>query len=1055
MQIFVGQQIEQYRVETLLGRGGMGSVFRATDTTLNRSVALKVMRADWVGDAQFSQRFLQEAQTAAKLDHPSIVQIYDFGQTNGIFFMVMEFIRGGSLANHLQRRRGYFDLSETCFILAQVADALGTAHRLGVIHRDIKPDNMLLKLLDNPERAGEIPVRAIVTDFGLAKLREGGVETATGTWLGTLPYMSPEQCQGDPLDGRSDLYSLGIVLYQMASGKLPFSIKTPAEAAEKHLRAKPLSLHAIRPDIPTEVEAVINRAIQKLPEDRFQTGHEFAAALRQIAIPPKGTTEVEPDTSIIASVSQFAAASATAVSIYTLIARESQAIVPSRTGSEIGPAAQTQTLVIARQGENPRQQTLDGSTVTIGRAIDNDLCLVEKTISSHHARLERTREGWQVIDLNSTNGTYLEDEKLLPGRAVFWSPGERLHLGSYFLHWIPEEGVPISEPSSAPANSFAPDASVVQTTTGNLVVEPGSVSVMPGEQKSVTVSLLNEWRTVDHYKLSVKNISPEWVSIPQETVRLMPNKRATWTVTFHPARLSSSAAGQYSYQLLLSSAQQTVIATITGNLFLQPFTKLSANLSPSELASRQTARLHLLNEGNQEVVCQISSQDPAAQLRIRANPPRVSLVPGEEKTIPLTVSARQRPLLGNPQRVPFTVQVQTPNTEALVEHAAIQIMPLIPRWLLTLLMAAFVVLCLATGAAWQYWNQRGNTLAAVATENTATARAALAQTATSQATATLLAEEIGTGTAIAATNIALTAEANGDDDSDGLSNYLEETYGTNPTDPDTDEDGLSDGAEVNQFGTSPTNSDTDGDGLSDGDEVNQTNTVPTIPDTDDDGTPDGADSAPRELPTPTATPTNTPTITPSPTHTSTPTNTPTNTPTYTPTPVTAYSFSGRASAAEWETGGPSIGFSEIRFNGPIGPSGHARILNDVVMEDGSTPPAYTALQMHPARVNSGYISGVFPPYVVQTGDHFRAQLGFVQQDSPRSTGISVQISYIAEGSVPVGLLSTSKSYDGTLREIDIDLASVVGQRVEFMLVVTASGSPDQDWATWVNPRIER
>ena len=196
MEELVGRKVDNFRIEALLGQGGMGAVFRAYDVNLARHVALKVMHGQLARQDQFKQRFMQEAQAIARLNHPSIVSIYSFDSQQGLLYIVMEFVKGLSLGGYIKQlaeRKQVVKLNETLNIIAQSADALAYAHRNGVVHRDIKPDNILIEPLEEPERPGDPPMRAILTDFGLAKLLEGGIDTATGTFMGTLPYMSPEQ----------------------------------------------------------------------------------------------------------------------------------------------------------------------------------------------------------------------------------------------------------------------------------------------------------------------------------------------------------------------------------------------------------------------------------------------------------------------------------------------------------------------------------------------------------------------------------------------------------------------------------------------------------------------------------------------------------------------------------------------------------------------------------------------------------------------------------------------------------------------------------------------
>ena len=307
-----GQQIENYRIDGVIGEGGMGTIYRATDVYLMRPVAVKVMHQELAEDVTFQSRFLQEARAAARLDHPSIVRIYHFGREPGLLYIVMELIDGLSLGAYLRqlaRLNQDVRLEETLSLVAQAADALGYAHRQGVIHRDVKPDNILVKRLDRTDRPGDPPLRAMVTDFGLAKLLEADQDTQTGLLMGTLPYMSPEQVLDLPLDGRSDIYSLGVVLYQLATGQLPLDIRSPEQAMQAHQYEEiptPREMHA---GVPGGVEAIILRALNRRPENRYQTAEELAVDLRRTAA-TLGNQEArafaeDSDSTIVSMVTEF------------------------------------------------------------------------------------------------------------------------------------------------------------------------------------------------------------------------------------------------------------------------------------------------------------------------------------------------------------------------------------------------------------------------------------------------------------------------------------------------------------------------------------------------------------------------------------------------------------------------------------------------------------------------------------------------------------------------------------------------------------------------------
>lgn len=307
-----GQQIENYRIDSVLGEGGMGTIYRATDVNLMRPVAVKVMHGNLADDPTFQGRFLQEARAAARLDHPSIVRIYHFGRESGLLYIVMELIDGLSLGAYLRqlaRLNQVVRLEETVSLIAQAADALGYAHRQGVIHRDIKPDNILVKRLDQPDRPGDPPLRAMVTDFGLARLMGMEQDTQSGLMMGTLPYMSPEQVLGLPFDGRSDIYSLGVVLYQLTTGRLPLEIRSPEQAVQAHQYEEVVAPRETHAGVPVAIETIIMRALARRAENRYQTAEELAADLRR-ATTTLGNQEAlafteETDSTIVSMVTEF------------------------------------------------------------------------------------------------------------------------------------------------------------------------------------------------------------------------------------------------------------------------------------------------------------------------------------------------------------------------------------------------------------------------------------------------------------------------------------------------------------------------------------------------------------------------------------------------------------------------------------------------------------------------------------------------------------------------------------------------------------------------------
>lgn len=274
----------KYRLEQLIAHGGMGSVYRATHLSLERAVAIKILRAEFLADATARERFNREARAAARLKHPNIVAVYDSGHLpNGSAYLVMELIEGRSLREEMRSqaaRLGQMRPERAAAILSQVCAGIEAAHRLGIIHRDLKPDNVMIEAsFDGTERV-------LVLDFGIAKLAvpENGEQTWKGltdenTIVGTPKYISPEQCTGQPVDARSDVYSLGILLYEMLTGHAPFAGENTSVVLLKHLQEPPASLRRFNPNIPPQLEQVVLRALAKQPQQRFQSAALFAEAL--------------------------------------------------------------------------------------------------------------------------------------------------------------------------------------------------------------------------------------------------------------------------------------------------------------------------------------------------------------------------------------------------------------------------------------------------------------------------------------------------------------------------------------------------------------------------------------------------------------------------------------------------------------------------------------------------------------------------------------------------------------------------------------------------------
>lgn len=270
--IQAGQTLGPYRIINQIGKGGMANVYRAYQPSVDRYVAIKVLPTQLAESKEFATRFHQEARIIAMLEHPHILPVFDYGESDGVAYFVMRYLDAGTLKDKMEAGRP-LPLNEIDRIFTQLADALSYAHSHGVVHRDLKPANALIDSFGN----------VFLTDFGIAKLLESASPrlTQTDAVMGTPAYISPEQAQGMPVDQRSDIYSLGIILYEMVTGGVPFVADTPLAVLFKHI-SDPLPLPSkVKPDVPEAIEKVILKALAKDPKDRFPTAGEFVTAWKQ------------------------------------------------------------------------------------------------------------------------------------------------------------------------------------------------------------------------------------------------------------------------------------------------------------------------------------------------------------------------------------------------------------------------------------------------------------------------------------------------------------------------------------------------------------------------------------------------------------------------------------------------------------------------------------------------------------------------------------------------------------------------------------------------------
>jgi len=408
MNDWTGQTIGGYQIAEEIGQGGMAVVYRAYQPQLERWVAIKVLRATEARGQEFLDRFRREARAIAALRHPNILTIHDYGEEGGIAYIVMEYVPGGTLKDRLARQP--MEWPDVATLIIPVGRALAYAHSQGIVHRDVKPANVLLPRPDWP----------LLGDFGLVKMigHPQGI-TRPGISIGTPSYFSPEQAAGEDIDHRSDVYSLGIVLYELLAGRLPFEGKTPIDMMFRRLREPPAPPRSLNPRLTPQLEAVILQALARDPAARYST---MEALVNDLARQPGATGRA------VMSLSQTVAPASATARLGVLSPTVGPRLVVTGTGA---------ALLLPQQGE-----------VLIGRADpqatpqpDVDLGPhggSQAGVSRRHARLLYSPQGWLLEDLQSTNGTFLNGAPLLPGQPARVCTGDLIRCSQLTLIFYEE-----------------------------------------------------------------------------------------------------------------------------------------------------------------------------------------------------------------------------------------------------------------------------------------------------------------------------------------------------------------------------------------------------------------------------------------------------------------------------------------------------------------------------------------------------------------------------------------------------------------------------------------
>lgn len=890
-----GQVIGNYQLQTRLGSGGMGVVFQALDTRLQRTVAIKVMNDAVASQPELRERFKREAVAAAGLSHPNIIRIFESITDGPQLYMVMEYVQGGNLRQYLarmQQQNVVMHQDEALYIISQAALGLGHAHNAGMIHRDIKPDNVLLKPISSLGQ-GQMPYSVVITDFGLAKLIHAANvgQTALNQPVEALPYIAPEQFRGDT-DKRSDIYALGVMIYEMLTGRPPFSPRSPGEAMQLHANQAIVPPRQHVPSLSENVEQFILRCLKKAPEARYESMEAVYQATQEL----RGLEFTN-----VPSAANPAASYAPPPPRPVVVSEPALRAKPVKADNE---KFSEDTIVVLAPNGSKQKYPVRTNSIVVGRDPNIDIPVPGDKVSRRHARIDRRPDGtFTVTDLGSSNGTYYEGAKLIKDVPEPWPDRQELAIGEYILrlrkanitasdlnktqmaggdnnappnataHGKPSGGGYKSElglgviggtqvydfadvadergyevDSSASSRSVGSDGRGSQNqqqesqTAKNrgpqnnsitVSLEPQRVQVEAGMVANAQVYVHNTGEIVKHCRLQLAGIDHEWVQTPSTTLQLLPDDGGEMPLIFRPPKSPNSSAREHLFEIRILDEKRNVIGYGQGILVIKPFYEFELEMEPELIQRRGLLQVSIYNKSNARDSYQLRGKDRENGLRFFMDPRPLVIDPLTQVQVEVEVRPKGRVLIGAAKQYQFQLEATTASGLEKERNGQLVSPPILPIWMMPLLMLLCVACVILALLLFLNRDQEPDEVAQeqptpTATENLENFTEFLTATADSF-----------TGSVIPGITATFEAIQDSDDDEDGLTYGEENEAGTDPDVADTDGDGLLDGEEVNVYETDPLSDDTDEDGLKDGEEVFDYETDPTDDDSDGDNLSDG------------------------------------------------------------------------------------------------------------------------------------------------------------------------------------------------------------------------
>jgi pSer/pThr/pTyr-binding forkhead associated (FHA) protein len=1015
----VGRTIGDYRIEAFLGDGSVDQQFDARHTRLDRPVLLRLIDSRLGEGTDFSARFLNELRAVAALRAPHIVDIYDFGEQDGRCYIAQE-RTSSTLRELLQAQtqaRDPLGVLDLVGLIRQAADGLATAHARGVVHGAIKPASLFVQR--------DTGVILKVGDFGVARL---AAQTPLLMHVVLPAYMSPEQALGEPIDASSDIYSLGAVLYEVATGYVPFDVRTFEEARTRHINSTPTPPRLVRPQLPADLEAVIMRCLARRPEERFASMAELSSALQQVI-----RDNSPAQTQVLGGM---------ATQQYPLPSVPEQATVVAMPPVEAAPGATVRAAVPAG---GPRLRALDmrgtvlavldvgGAGATIGRGPANALVLEDAEISLHHARVDWNGAQATVTDLGSTNGTMLGATRLTPHTPRGWRGVEPLRIGPFRLQLeLPNTGS-LQETDPLLANLLNNQATVrvpaatpipaVAAPSGSIIVrlEQEQLLITPGEPAVVRAQVVNQTTVDDYVSISVEGVPGAWVRGPEQALRLAPGEQTLTTLSILAPREAESLAGDYAVTVRARSGVNMALSGMTrGRWTVRSFAATSLTLTPRKVAGARSASYQVLlrNDGNVSTAYQMTVEDESGEQDYYLSQDQVALDPGQAANVTLTVEAPSR-WVGNDELRDFTVTANaagaaTQSTDGQFIHRAL-VSPL-----LALVSGALLI---ALGFLVGSWLWSRNNAVGVVPGGTPTPTLPIAvvpsETAFPTATPTTQpgAPVINRFSAEPAV-VAPGGTVNLSWDVSGATRVVIEQFG-----------------DVEPIGTLQlrANETTDFRLVASSGDLESFRIARVVVQP-----PTVAATASPLPPTPTPTPIP-PTATPIPPSATAVPPTATPLPTATPIPPTL-DLQALAGQASWRTDAGQLTFGSE----PTQASGGAWVIPRITLEDGTE--YQNLLHTVPTTNNLGFVEGSYVLPAIQGGQHFLAEVGL--GTSPDAAPVQIQIIFNDQL-----IFERVKTPDQSLLAIDVDLARFVGQQGRLTIRVNAQSNSGRSQLFWIDPRI--